>query len=167
MTDKQLARLNRILIGRKIFLSSFYCHVGGGYRFIGAAGASGTEKTDFLQSEGHARVERIDWRKNRGSLSPVGVLLSRGKSPFNLLVCSVRGGPSGLNFVTSVAAPAVCFDLFRIALNAKMPRGCCLQELDCRDKRGLFLNTIGPCSRKDRYSGLLPRPYQRPPFPPL
>jgi hypothetical protein len=34
---------------------------------------AGTEKTDLLQSEGQGRAERIDWRKNRGSLGPMGV----------------------------------------------------------------------------------------------
>jgi hypothetical protein len=34
VTDKQLAHLNRIPVGREVFLTNFYCLAGGGYWVI-------------------------------------------------------------------------------------------------------------------------------------
>lgn len=34
VTDKQLAHLNRIPVAREIFLSNFYCHIGGDFWVI-------------------------------------------------------------------------------------------------------------------------------------
>jgi hypothetical protein len=44
VTDAQLARLNRIPIGREIFRSNFYCHIGG----------------DFGDAEQPKRAEQFD-----------------------------------------------------------------------------------------------------------